>query len=344
MEKAEVQAIEEEIEKPVDKPKPILKEISSKEVKNRVALLTLENLSDNKNALKHVMPVLLGQLEKKGLEVVDEDSLNNFLCKERVRATGYVSKELAGKIKKEFKAKNIVAGSIISFSTGENPKFGILARLIDSSDGGILWADYASATGDDFVTIFGLGKVRTIFSLIPRVMDKLFASFSIEGLHREIEPSYRVAVMPFQNDSDFKNAGIIAMYMFTIELLKNQKFEPIEYGNIRNLIVSLRIRNRGDLNYKNISAFSEQLGASGILLGVVDNYKNGMAVSSSPKVGMSARLLDGRTNKILWYNSHQLSGEENIIVFDWGRIRSVHTVASKVASNLVKKMGTTKWH
>jgi TolB-like protein len=323
----------------------IISEVTAGIVENRVALLPFDNLSDNKNALRQVMPALVRHLEKRGIEVVDEDKLNEYLCEERVRATGYVSKELAQKIRTKFKVKAILAGSIISYYTEEYPRFGILARLIDSSDASILWADYASATGEDYTTVLGLGKLRTIFSLIPRVMDELFVSFNYNVLERPVDigTARRIAVMPFQNNSNFRNAGVIAMYMFIIELLKNDNFEPIEYGNIRNTIISLKIRNRGDLDHSKISALSERLGARGIVVGVVDSFSNGETDSSHPKVAITARLLDGRNNKIIWYNSHELSGEENIIALDWGRIRSVHGVAKQVVSGLVTKMGVSKW-
>ncbi len=342
--KIEVIPSKEEITMPPNEVKTVVKKRSVKVVRNRVALLPFENLTDDKAALRHVMPFLIGRLEERGLEVVDEDNLSSLLCKERVRATGYVSKELARKIREEFGVETVLAGAIISFSTQETPRFGILARLINSSDGRILWAGFASATGDDFITILGLGKLQTIFGLIPKVTDMLFANFSIEGLQRKAEPSYKIAVMPFLNNSDHKNAGIITMYMFIIELLKNQRFEPIEYGNIRDLIISLRIRNQGELNFNNINALSEPLNANGILVGIVGSYENGLDNASPPKVAITARLLDGRTGKILWYNSHELSGEENIVILDWGRIRAVHRVAYDVVANLVKKMGAVLWN
>ncbi len=61
------------------------------------------------------MPVLKSQLEKKGLEIVDDDSLNKFLLKERVRSTGYVSRDIAQKMGKELNVKAILVGSITSY-------------------------------------------------------------------------------------------------------------------------------------------------------------------------------------------------------------------------------------
>ena len=84
--------------------------------------------------------------------------LNKFLLKERIRSTGYISKDIAGKLGEELNVKAIMVGSINSFSIGENPRIGFSARLVDSSDGAILWANHAAATGEDFTTILGLGR------------------------------------------------------------------------------------------------------------------------------------------------------------------------------------------
>jgi len=57
-----------------------------------------------------------------------------------------------------------------------------------------------------------------------------------------------------------------------------------------------------------------------------------------PKVSISARLLDTRRNRILWYNSAYLSGEDRIIMFDWGRLRTTDMVADAVVRDFIKRM------
>src|SRR4030042_2176413 len=165
--------------------------------KIKIAIFPFENLTDNNDALTEIMPVLKSQLEGKGIEIVDEDILNKFLLKERVRSTGYISKELAQKIGKELNVTGIFLGSIDSLRPGKNPRVGLSARLINSSDGSIIWANHASATGDDFTTILGLGTVKTIDKLTLLIVDRLFASFSISPPQKENELTNRIAVMPF---------------------------------------------------------------------------------------------------------------------------------------------------
>jgi TolB-like protein len=304
-----------------------------------VAMLPLENLTDSGNVLQHIVPVMVDQLKKKGLTVLQGVRLENFLCRERVRTTGYVSMNLARKIKNKFKARTILVGALVSYSTGTNPSFGILSRLVDSSTGTILWADFAVSTGEDFVTVLGLGMISDIHNLVPGVVQSLLKSFHT-GKSREGSPAARkIVVMPFRNITNFRNAGIITMYMFLNALVNNRNYEPVEYGNVRNQIVNYKIMNRGELDHSNINVLSRELNAWGILVGAVDKYAEGTGLTVPPSVTVSARLLDGSESKILWYNSQKSSGEEDIIVLDWGRQRTVHQVAYKVVFQLAKELG-----
>jgi hypothetical protein len=150
-------------------------------------------------------------------------------------------------------------------------------------------------------------------------------------------------VMPFQNASRHRDAGMIATYMFLVELLQDKRFEPVEYGETRRLIVDLRIKQKGEIDYKFLEGLSKSLDVDGILVGTVELYSDGLDTSSPPEVAISARLIDAHKNKILCYDGYRLNGDEDIIAFDWGRIRSVDNVAYEVVKKLIEKMEKAKW-
>jgi len=298
----------------------------------KILVFPFANLTDSAAALKDSMPVLLGRLEKKGYKVLGEDALYDFLCGKRIRYTGYVPAGLAREIKHGFGASFILTGAVVSFSAGENPQVGLVSRLIDPSDGAVIWADYASVTGDDFAGILETGRIRTVQELIPEAVDRLLASFST--LRSSKDAAFRVAVLPFLNRSKFRNAGIISMYLLMVDMLKNSSFVPVEYGDVREVIVARSITSRGELGFEDIRALSGALNVEGVLVGAVERY----SASVPPAVAVTVRLLDARDNRILWYNSHQLTGEDDIVVFDWGRIGTVDKVAYRAVSELVERM------
>jgi TolB-like protein len=311
--------------------------------KIRIALLPFENLTDDKTAFDQIMPVVKNMMESKGFELVNGESLNNFLCKERVRSTGYISMDIAQKIKKEFNVDAILLGSITSYYPLKNPQVGLLARSMDPADGVILWANQASATGEDFTTILGLGTIKSMEKLITEVVDRLLDSFSVTPVYKEKEQTHRVAVMPFQNKSGRQDAGMVVTYMFLSDLLQQKGFEPVDYGDVRRLVVDLRVRSRGELDYKNIKSFSDDLNVDGIVVGTVEQYSDGLDTSSPPVVAISARLINARKDRVLWSDSIQVNGDQDIIILDWGRIRAVDSVAYEAVTELIGKMEEAKW-
>ncbi|MEW6067766.1 MAG: hypothetical protein AB1610_05710 [Nitrospirota bacterium] len=305
-------------------------------------MFPFENFSEDKDALTFVMPALKRKLEARGVGILDDDNLEKILLKEKIRSTGYISKDIAMKIGKELNVEAILVGSINSFSQQKIPEAGFSARLVSSSDGSILWAEHASATGEDFVTILGLGKISSIDKLISKVADELFDSFTVSPSPKEKELTYTIAVMPFENKSKVRNAGMIATYMFIAELSKNKKFVPLEYGEVRRLVVDLRIRSKGELDFENTETIAEHAGVDGILVGTVELYNEGEG-AAPPEAVVSARLIDTRTGRILWYDGYQYKGDDGIIMLDWGRIRSAEKVVYKVISKLTKEMSKIKW-
>lgn len=308
-----------------------------------IAVFPFESFSEEKGSLAKVIPVLRSRLEKKGYALLDDESLNKFLIKERVRHSGYLSKDLARKMGSELRVKAILLGSVNVFSAQDNPVVGISARLIDSGDGRIVWANNASATGEDFTSLLGLGRIADIERLVPKVVDRLVSSFSTDEPRKEVEAAFRIAVMPFQNRSKARNAGMITTYITIGELFKSSKFIPVEYGDVRKSVVDLRLRQKGELDYKSIDALYGATGVDAVLIGTVEAFSDRMDAAVPPEVAISLRLVDAKQKRILWYDSFQLDGDDNIVVLDFGRLRSVDKVASQVISKIIKKMERAKW-
>lgn len=75
------------------------------------------------------------------------------------------------------------------------------------------------------------------------------------------------------------------------------------------------------------------LGIRTFMIVTVENYPEGISDSTPPHVTISARLLDARNNKILWYDSSQLDGDDRILAFDLGKMRSADKVARRLFLN-----------
>jgi len=313
-------------------------DFNTREKKERIALLPFDNFSGNYEALDITMPLILNQLENIGYDVIDYEEVEEYLCERRIRHSSFVSREVAMELGKNKMVNTVIAGSVLTFSTDGNPKIGILARRVDLKTGQIMWSDFISLTGEDYTRILGLGTIKSIDILIPEVLNSLFDAFEHRLHEKESNRKYKIAVLPFKNESKHRYAGMIITHLFQNEFTNNPMFDPVDYGDVKKTIVNLRIGRKGEVDYNNLQALSKSLGVDVVLTGTVEEYQSGREYSSPPIVTISARLLDSRTNRILWYDNLQMDGEENIIALDWGRLRSADKVAYGAVSDLVENI------
>lgn len=309
----------------------------------KIGIFPFENFSEDKEAIKIAIPLLRDKLVSKGYEILDDESMNKFMIKERIRTTGCVCNDIAIKMGKELNIQAILTGTINTYIKDDNPQFGLTMRLISLSDGSVIWAVHSAGTGDDFAGVLEIGKIKSMEKLINRILDKALKTFSASITKRASEDSYKIAVMPFQNSSKIKDSGNIITYMFLTELFKNDKYFPVEYGEVKRLIVDLRVREKGELDLNLVSEIAARAGIDGVLVGSVDLYRKGSGTDMAPEAEISARLIDARKKKVIWCNSYYFKGDDDIFILDWGRIRSVENAAYKVVKKLVKDMSKVKW-
>ncbi len=311
--------------------------------KFKIAIFPFENFSEDKEAIKITIPILKDKLISKGYEILDDESMNNFMIKERIRTTGCVCQDIAIKMGKELNVKAILTGTINTYNKSDNPQFGLTMRLISTSDGSVMWAEHSAGTGDDFAGILEIGKINSIEKLADKIINRALKSFSTLFPKKETEDVYKIAVMPFQNMSKVKDSGNITTFMFLTELFKSKKYLPIEYGEVKRLIVDLRVREKGELDLNHVSEIAAKAGIDGVLVGSVDMYRSGSGTDIAPEAEISARLIDARKNKVIWCETYYVKGDDDIFMLDWGRIRSVENTAYKIVKKLVKDMEKAKW-
>ena len=315
-------------------------EVKIKEKKERIALLPFDNFSGNSEALDKIMPLIVNQLEHRGYDVIDSEEVEGYLCEKRIRYASSISREVAAELGRDKMVNTAIAGSVLTFSSDGNPKIGILARQLNLETGHIMWSDFVSLTGEDYTKVLGLGTINSIDMLIPDALNNIFAALGKHSQEKDGNAKYRIAVLPFKNESKHRHAGMIITHLFQNELANNQMFDTVDYGELKRTIVNLRVGSKGEVDYNNLQALSKLLGVDVVLTGTVEEYQPGREYHSPPIVTISARLLDSRKNRILWYDNLQLDGEENIIALDWGRLRSADKVAYEAVSGLVDNIKT----
>lgn len=146
-----------------------------------IAILPLENLSENPAAAKMVAEHIKKELTSKGLVFITKDDIvEEFLAKKRIRYTGGVTRATAREMGKVLGVDAVLVGSVNQFGSGnqfsdtnDKIKVGVTARLVNTINGSIIWADALSYTNREFVGLLGLGVITSIDALSSRVAKDL---------------------------------------------------------------------------------------------------------------------------------------------------------------------------
>ncbi len=331
----------------------------------RVALMPMDNLSGERKALEVVFPLARKALEEKGLQVIPDEKVEEFLARGRIRDVGQVCVRVAKGLGKELRADFIMVGSVDSFVPSDIPKIGLSARLVSASDGSVLWAKSLGLSGEDFTRPLGLGTIRSPEELARVAVDELFQSLTWEAsseplalkgpgiLGRLFGPSLRaykregfqisqikaIAVLPFENASRRREAGRVVANILVSELKNTWGINVIEPGEVRDRMISLRIRAMGEIELEGLKKLGEALGVDAIILGRVHAYDEGVERGATfPRVEISARALHTRTGQILWMARNSHSGEDFQIAMDWGKVRSVITLTQKTLREMLETL------
>ncbi len=336
------------------------------EAATRVALLPFENVSGHPRSPAIVMPIIEQALKDRGYEVVEPDALEPFLFSQRIRVTGKLSREQLKALGKDFDVQYALVGSVDLFAdTPGNPQWGVSARLLDTESGEIHWADAAGFTGDDFTGFLGLGTITSPDELAAKAVERLFrvlpaggtegtaetgpvggsrARKSLPGVFRdpvmETDPPKRIAILPFENGTERRGAALIVDDLIEVALFQARRHELVDSGEVRRALQALGVAPYGAIDLDSLGKVGEALGVDAVILGRVEEYNEGLrpGTSTSPSMGLDARMLDVRTEKIIWMGYHAGRGDDSQIVLEFGKIKSMVPLAMKVIAELIGTM------
>jgi hypothetical protein len=146
----------------------------------------------------------------------------------------------------------------------------------------------------------------------------------------------RIAIMPFTNDSNRKYAGEIMVLLFLNELIKGKHFTVIEPGLIIEKLLEYRIIMYEGTSLSDANLIAGELNADLILTGRVLDYQENATGSGRPKVGFSLLLINRKNQRVVWSSSSRNEGDDDVYLFDWGRIHTAHALAAEMASAIGK--------
>lgn len=161
----------------------------------RYAVLPIENLSNRKAPLHEIHAALVAQLAGAGLQVLDQEAMEGFLHKHRIRHIGGIDRQGSLRLKEELGVDGVVITALETWYDAVPPRVAMIARVVATGDEPeIAWIDSVGLAGDDAPGLLGLRRVDHAGQLLERAIARLVDSF--EAYLDGRAPSYRHATEP----------------------------------------------------------------------------------------------------------------------------------------------------
>ena len=108
----------------------------------------------------------------------------------------------------------------------------------------------------------------------------------------------KVAMLPFKAQTELIGASVSDLLL--TELMRAGRYEMVERGQMANVLSESELALAG-LSAAKAAEVGHMLGADGVIIGSVDEYSTvAQRGHTYPVVGVSARLIDCTSSKIVW--------------------------------------------
>jgi len=327
----------------------------------RVAVFPIINLSGTPAPLKDLRQLLVEGLTDRGIDLLDEETLQGYMTRHRLRYTGGIDIETARTLKEETGVDAVLITTVELYNYTDPPKISLWSRLVSTgSMPKILWVDGRAMAGNDSPGLLGLGLIDDPRLLLKKTVQSLLDSLSASlanvdqgarSAGKPLQPKveyrlpvfnpamkYRVAIVPFYDLSGRKNAGEIMELQFLNAMKRFENFELIEPGIVRAKLLNYRIILWRGVSMANADILFDVLDADLILGGTVykyDDYQGGYGV---PAVEFSALLLDRRSREMVWSSKSINKGDDRVYFFDIGKINTAQKLATEMVSGVMDQM------
>jgi TolB-like protein len=336
------------------------KDLQLHEGKFTIAVFPIQNLSGTK-APPDIRESLINLLRTRGFDVLEDETLEKFMARHRIRYAGGIDDAAAQAFGRETSAKGVLIASLELYSEANPPKIALISRLISTGNNpAILWIDGVGLAGDDSPGILGIGLVENPKILLQKALQSLSDSLAGSLLMKkeksgrearkkfrpkiayrslEIDPGkkYTVAVLPFFNKSERRYGGEIMQLQFVKNLKEFRNLEVIEPGLVRQQFLAMRIIMDQGVSFADSDVIFSTLDADLVVSGDLITYQDYEGTWGTPKVDFSVLFVDRKGRKVVWSSTSYNEGNDGVFFFDRGRVNTAYVMASQM-TQLIGKM------
>jgi hypothetical protein len=327
-----------------------------------IAILPFDTLGDASAPADPIRAALRLKLEDRGIAPLEEDALQEFMRRHRMRYVGGLSRDMGRALAGETGALGALVTSIDLYSEKDPPRLALTCRLVAAGDRTrILWMDSARLAGDEAPGFLGLGRVRDPLVVRDRVMDRLADSLAaflgVGGTPRAVaaalgrgprrfrprseyrSPAFppegrdplRVAVLPFADESATRHAGEIVSLQILESLVQAGGIDIVEPGVVREVLLTSRLIQEEGPSIPQADLLRSFLGVDVVVSGDVTEYTETGAGSAVPEIDLSVRAIHTTSRQVIWSSVSHARGDDHVVFFDLGRIPTAHALARELS-------------
>jgi TolB-like protein len=321
----------------------------------RLAVFPVENLTGSGVPDRAIWEFLTARLASAGFQVLEVAKLERFMSAHRIRYTGGIDAATAAALRKEAEIDGVIFASVDTSSESFPPRFGLVLRLVSIyAVPVVVWADDEVAAGESAPGLFELGVVKDyqvlVDRLLIRVTDSLLSYLKTGQAQRrgksgsglrpkamyrnlELEPggSYTVAVLPFFNITDRRQASDILALLFVRHLAGLAPFRVLDGGVARQHLLNARVIMEGGVSASDASTVAALMDADFVLGGRVLRYDGGDEQGTVAIVEFSTVLIERRSGRVVWSSSSYHDEANGVGFLQRQRSVTTHQLASEMA-------------
>jgi TolB-like protein len=330
-----------------------------------VAVFPVENLTGGSVSDGEVRQFLIARLGSAGIKVLDTAALDDFMTRHRVRYAAGIDGATAESLRQETGVDGVVIASFEASSAAVPPKVALVVRLVSvKAVPTVVWADDAGMAGDDSPGFFELGVVNDYRTLLTRALDRLTGSLVAYLKSGEVRPApkaqskfrpktffrgfalqpgrtYSVAVVPFFNLSERRNAGEILALLFIRHLSGFEQFHVADTGATRRQLLDARVIMDGGLSISDADTVAALIEADFVLAGRVLRYEDYEGPAGRTRVEFSAVLIEKKSRRVVWSSDSANDGTDSVRFFERGTSRTAHTMATQMVRLTIEMIGAS---
>ncbi len=183
---------------------------------------------------------------------------------------------------------------------------------------------------------------RLIIYLILIVFSVNSCGYTFHSNHIANTPSWTrikcIAVMPFQNLTEYSKAGEIMSDIIATELYITQRFGVAERTEVQRFIEAVGLTEPNEIDVTFARKIGELMNVDAVLMGSVTEfwYRNARQKFSEeePIVGAGFKLIDVKTGEVLWSSSYTRTSYDILLTQRDPLSRIAQIVAEKAVFSL----------